>query len=106
MKSSSTRVRSRIRITMLSPKTVGSVETRISISTPRTAVLIRPSCGSRRSAISSLAMILIRVVSAARSGCRHEPVLLQKSVDPIADRDRVASWLDMDVGRAPLDRPR
>ena len=67
VKSSSTRVRSRILITTLSPNTVGKVETRMSISTPRTTVLMRPSCGSRRSAISSLAMILMRVVSAARS---------------------------------------
>ena len=36
---------------------------------------------------------------------RNEPLLLQESVDPIADRDRVASWLDVDVGSAPFDRP-
>ena len=43
------------------------VETRKSTSEPRTASLIRPSCGSRRSAMSSRAMILIREVIAAAS---------------------------------------
>src|SRR5262249_20644976 len=53
-KSSATRDRSRMRRTTLSPNAVGTVETRRSMSTPRTAILMRPSCGSRRSAMSSL----------------------------------------------------
>ena len=46
---------------------VGSVETRRSISRPRTLSLIRPSCGRRRSAIFNFAMSLIREIIAARS---------------------------------------
>ena len=105
MKSSSTRVRSRILITTLSPNTVGKVETRMSISTPRTTVLMRPSCGNRRSAMSSLAMIFMRVVSAARSVAGHESLLLQKSVDSISNGDGVASGFDVHVGCTTLDRP-
>ena len=66
-KSSSTRERSRMRSTTLSPKAVGIVDMRKSMSMPRTAILIRPSWGSRRSAMSSLAMILRRDVIAART---------------------------------------
>ena len=44
-----------------------TVETRKSTSWPRTASRMRPSCGSRRSAMSSRAMILMREVIAAAS---------------------------------------
>ena len=43
---------SKMRITTFSPKAVGSVETRSSISLPSRSVLIRPSCGRRFSAMS------------------------------------------------------
>src|SRR6267142_28810 len=43
------------------------VETRRSISLPRTVDLIRPSCGKRRSAILRRAMIFTREVTAGRS---------------------------------------
>ena len=46
---------------------IGSVEMRRSIDFPRTIIFTRPSCGSRRSAMSSRAMILIRETTAARS---------------------------------------
>ena len=46
---------------------VGMVEMRRSMSVPRTVDLMRPSCGSRRSAMLSCAMILMRDVTAARS---------------------------------------
>ena len=52
-------------MTVFSPKIVGSVETRKSISRWLKRSLIRPSCGRRRSAMSRLAMILTREVSAA-----------------------------------------
>ena len=58
---------SRIRRTTLSPCIVGSVETRKSTSLPRTASFTRPSWGSRRSAMLSLAMILTRETMAERS---------------------------------------
>jgi hypothetical protein len=59
--------RSRIRITTLSPCIVGTVETRKSTSLPRMASLMRPSCGSRRSAMFSFDMILTRETMAAVS---------------------------------------
>src|SRR5690242_15147065 len=55
-KSSCTLERSRMRSTTLSPHSVGMVETRKSISRPCTVVLMRPSCGRRRSAMLSCAM--------------------------------------------------
>ena len=51
---------SRMRITTLSPCSVGIVETRKSISFPPIRSFTRPSCGSRLSAMFSRAMILIR----------------------------------------------
>ena len=56
-----------MRKTTLSPSMVGMVETRRSIGLPRTVDLMRPSCGSRRSAMLRCAMILMREVTAARS---------------------------------------
>ena len=66
---SSSRVRlplSRIRSTTFSPNSVGSTDTRKSITFLPTFSLIRPSCGTRRSAMLSDAMILKREMSAAR----------------------------------------
>ena len=57
-----------MRRTTLSPSMVGMVEMRRSIGLPRTVALTRPSCGSRRSAMLRWAMILMRDVTAARSG--------------------------------------
>ena len=57
-------------MTIFSPKSVGSTETRKSMSrwTPASEkrILMRPSCGSRFSAMSSFAMILMREVMASR----------------------------------------
>ncbi len=48
-------------MTIFSPKSVGSTDTRKSISRPLPIFsLMRPSCGRRRSAMSSEDMILIR----------------------------------------------
>jgi len=59
---------SRRRMTIFSPYSVGSTLTRKSISLFAPIFsLMRPSCGSRRSAISSDAMILRRLVIALRS---------------------------------------
>ncbi len=58
------------RMTIFSPKSVGRQETRKSMSLveplSEKRILMRPSCGSRFSAISSLAMILTREVIASR----------------------------------------
>ena len=56
---------SRIRITIFSPKMVGMLETRRSMVRFTTLILMRPSWGSRRSAMSSSAMILRREMMAA-----------------------------------------
>ena len=48
-------------MTIFSPYTVGSVATRMSIGLPPTMRPMRPSCGTRRSAMSSSAMILRRL---------------------------------------------
>ena len=56
---------SRIRITTFSPNTVGMVLTRRSISRLSALSWIRPSWGSRRSAMSMSAMILSREMMAA-----------------------------------------
>ena len=68
-RSSWTTVRSRIRRTTLSPNMVGKVETRMSTLLPPMASWIRPSCGSRRSAMSRFDMTLMRLeIAGAR--CR------------------------------------
>ena len=51
---------SRTRSTTFSPWMVGNVETRRSYSFPETSIRARPSCGKRRSAMSSCAMIFTR----------------------------------------------
>jgi hypothetical protein len=57
-------VESRMRITTFSPYWAGSVATRRSIALSPTWVETRPSCGTRRSAMSRSERILIRDVTA------------------------------------------
>ncbi len=61
-----------MRMTIFSPKAVGSVETRSSISFPSRSVLMRPSWGRRFSAMSIRHMVLRREVMArlTRRGTR------------------------------------
>jgi hypothetical protein len=59
--------RCKIRMTIDSPCTVGMVETRMSTRWPCSVTRMRPSCGSRRSAMFISAMILMREVTAACS---------------------------------------
>ncbi len=63
--------RSSRRMTIFSPKSVGSTETRKSISFgwpfSLKRILMRPSCGSRFSAMSSFDMILMRDAMASRN---------------------------------------
>ncbi len=56
---------SKSRRTTPSPYSMGMIETRTSISRPETLILIRPSCGSRFSAMLSRDMIFNRVTMAA-----------------------------------------
>ena len=63
--------RSSTRSTMFSPWMVGSDETRKSMSRPETDSEIRPSCGTRRSAMFIDAITLSRTAIAAQwSRCR------------------------------------
>ena len=57
----------RRRITTLSPCTVGRVATRRSIACEPITCLMRPSCGSRRSAMFNRARILMRDTTAFAS---------------------------------------
>ena len=56
---------SRIRITTASPKALGRMETRKSTFLRSTRILNRPSCGIRRSAMSSSDMTLTREIRGA-----------------------------------------
>ena len=67
--------RSSSRSTTRSPKPVGTSETRTSMSRPATRSRMRPSCGRRRSAMSSPAMIFTRAarVACTRAGGARTP---------------------------------
>ncbi len=99
---------SKRRMTIFSPKSVGRQETRKSMSfcSPPSAkrILMRPSWGSRFSAMSSFAMILIarrdRVAHLERR--RHDVV--EDAVDAVADAVFLLVRLDVDVARALADR--
>ena len=93
-----------MRITTLSPWIVGVVETRKSISLPRTASLMRPSCGSRRSAMLSLAMILMREMIALRSRAGGAVHLAQHAVDAKAQAKPALGRFEVDVRCVHLDR--
>ena len=54
-----------MRMTIFSPKAVGSEETRSSISRPSRSVLMRPSCGRRFSEMSMRESIFTRLTSGA-----------------------------------------
>ena len=91
-------------MTIFSPNSVGSTETRKSISLPCPILsLMRPSCGRRRSAMSSSAMILSRLEIAFFSFMRRLHHLVQHAVDAEADAEGLLVGLDVDVGRALLD---
>ena len=95
------------RMTIFSPKSVGSTETRKSRSLIRPEILVlilmRPSCGSRFSAMSSFAMILMRLVIASLQLQRRVHHLVEDAVDAVADPVLLLVGLDVDVGGAALD---
>ncbi len=94
-----------MRITIFSPNAVGIVEIRSSTSLPSgVTVLMRPSCGRRFSTISIRASSLIRDVIAMSTGVGNRVDLLQHAVDAEAHQTDVAARLDVDVGRALLER--
>ena len=87
------------RIVTDSPSTVGSVATRMSSRRPAAAALsvMRPSCGLRRSAMSSFASTFRRVVTPAASRFGNALGDVEHAVDPVADDQRVLLRLEVDV---------
>ena len=96
------------RMTIFSPKSVGSTETRKSISfgVPFSLkrILMRPSCGRRFSAMSSFAMILMRDDDRVAELHRRAHDVVEDAVDAVADAQLLLVRLDVDVARALLDR--
>ena len=82
-----------------SPSTVGSVATRMSSMRPAAAAFseMRPSCGLRRSAMSSFASTFRRVVTPGGHPLRDPLHLVQHAVDAEPDDERVLLRLEMDV---------
>ena len=68
-----TTVRSSTRMTTLSPNIVGRIETRMSTGLPPMFSSMRPSCGSRRSAMSRFDMTLMRLAIAAPGAAAAAP---------------------------------
>ena len=87
-------------MTTFSPSTVGSVATRMSSVRPTADAesVIRPSCGLRRSAMSSFASTLRRVVTPAAIFFGTALHLAENAVDAEAHRERVLLRLEVDVG--------
>ncbi len=91
-------------MTIFSPQIVGKTETRKSISRPLPSLsLMRPSCGRRRSAMSSDAMILMRLVMRVLQLERRRHLLGEHAVDAVAHAELLLVRLDVDVARALLD---
>ena len=93
--------------TTFSPKSVGRIDTRKSMSRlrPRSTnrALMRPSCGSRFSAMSSRAMILMRETIGSRNLMAGVITDVQLAVDAEADPHVLLVRLDVDVARALLN---
>ena len=75
-----TLVRSSTRMTTLSPNMVGSTLTRMSTGLPPTFSSMRPSCGSRRSAMSRFDMTLMRLSDGGGEVPRRRDHLVQHAV--------------------------
>ena len=96
---------SRIRSTASSPKMLGRIDTRTSISRPRLLTLKRPSWGTRR-----LRDVEIRHHLDARDDLlgvlapREQRDLGQHAVDAVLDGELLGARLDVDVARAGLHR--
>ena len=70
---------------------------------PRSVTRMRPSWGSRRSAMFISAMILMREVMAAWSRRGRRLLVVEDAVDAVADAQRVLERLDVDVGGLGVD---
>ncbi len=94
------------RITTASPCSIGMIETRMSTSLAFTRILMRPSCGTRFSAMLRLLRDLDarndrRLEALDLRGHRH---FLQQAVDAVADAQLVLERLDVNVRRAQRNR--
>ncbi len=89
-------------MTTFSPSTVGSVARRMSSVRPTAEVesVMRPSCGFRRSAMSSFAEDLQPRRDPRRHALRDPLHLAEHAVDPEADDERLLLRLEVDVGGA------
>ena len=97
-------------MTIFSPNNVGTVETRKSSSfffpSFRYLIMMRPSCGSRFSLMSSLAMIFTRLVIASFNFMRRRHHVLQNAVHAEAHAIFLFVRLHVNVARAALYRVR
>ena len=94
-------------MTTVSPSTVGSVATRMSSIRPAAAAFseMRPSCGFRRSAMSSFASTFSARGDAGGHPLRDPLHLVEDAVDAEADDERVVLRLEVDVARRRPRRP-
>ncbi len=95
---------SRIRVTTFSPNSVGQVLTRKSMARFfDRRILMRPSCGTRRSAISSRDMTLRRATILTANCTGGSGDFLEHAVRSGADAERFLVRLEVDVRGAFLD---
>ena len=90
-------------MTAPSPPTSGSVATRTSMRRPSTFSAVRPSCGTRRSAMSSSDMILMREMTPAT---RRRGMRVASASTPSTRKRTTSSprdGLEVDVGGALVD---
>ena len=95
---------SRIRITIFSPNSVGSVLTRKSIALAPNFSFMRPSCGTRFSAMSSREITLMREDELVLDRDRRLRDLAQLAVDAEAHAVVVLVGLEVQVRGAHVDR--
>ena len=91
---------SRMRMTTDSPRTTGRVATRRSTWRPSTVSPMRPSCGTRCSAMSRSAMIFTRETRPAHQLARHGRGVEDHAVDAVAHAHVDRARLEVDVGGA------
>ena len=89
--------------TTLSPNIVGSTLTRRSTGCPPTVRRMRPSCGNRRSAMSRLAMTLMRGGDGEGQVPRRRHHLVEHAVGADADLELVLEGLEVQVAGVVLD---
>ena len=89
-------------MTTFSPCGPGTVETRRSSDFCPTLMATRPSCGSRRSAMSIRDITLMREMTGPCTHLRRLERVAQQAVDAVAHDEIRLARLDVDVGGAGL----